>query len=86
MFVVLHSHIVVSEIEVGVSELAVDGAEGAQVVGAGLDGGLEEGHAGAAVSSLAQPLALQRQLQAHGPSIATLMTIITLIQYMHSIL
>lgn len=72
---VLHGPGVVSEVEVGIPELAVDGRERAQVVCAGLDSGLEEGDAGSAVTRLAQPLALQRQLQAHRAAIATLHTI-----------
>lgn len=74
VLVVLHGLVVVSQVEVRVAELAVDGAERAQVVRAGLDGRLEERHAGAAVARLAQPLALQRQLQAHRATIAALQT------------
>lgn len=65
MFVVLHCFVIVAEIEVCISELAVDGTEGAQIVSACLNGGLEEGHASPAVAGLTQPLALQSQLQAH---------------------
>ena len=60
---VLHRPDVVSHVEVGVAELAVYGREGAEVVGAGLQGGLEEGDAVPAVAALAQLLALECQLE-----------------------
>ena len=61
---IVHGPVVVPEVEVGVAELAVYGGQGPQVVRTRLDGGLEEGDAGATVTGLAQPLPLQCQLQA----------------------
>lgn len=70
---VLHSHVVVSEIKVGVAELAVYGAERPQVVSAGLNGCLEERHASTAVPGLAETFAFQGQFKAHRTAIAALM-------------
>lgn len=54
---------VVLQVEVGVAQLTVDGAEDLQVFRPYLDGGLEEGDACAVIACLTQTLALQRQLQ-----------------------
>lgn len=49
--------------KVGVSQLAVDGAQDLEVLRSNLDGRLKEGHAGPIVSRLAQALALQGEVQ-----------------------
>lgn len=57
---------VVLQVEVGVAQLAVDGAEDLQVLRPDLDGGLEEGDASTVITRLAQTLSLQCQLQTRG--------------------
>lgn len=63
MPMVLQGFVVLLQVEVGVPQLAVDGAEDLQVFRPHLDGRLEEGDAGAVLARLAEPLALQRQVQ-----------------------
>ena len=60
----LHGFNVVSHVEVGVSQLAVDGAECPEVVCPGLKGGLEKGHPVPAVAGLAKLLTLKSKLKA----------------------
>lgn len=69
---VLHRFRVVTQVEVGIAELAVDGTECSKVVRAGLDGGLKEGHTRPTVAGFAQPFAFQCQLEAHRRSIVVL--------------
>lgn len=64
--VVLQGFAVLLEVEVGVAQLAVDGAERLQVFRAHLDGGLKERCPSLEVPGFAQSLAFQRQLQAGG--------------------
>lgn len=52
---------IVLQVEVSISQLAVDGAEHLQVLRAHLDGRLEEGDTGEIVSQLAEALPLQGQ-------------------------
>lgn len=52
MFMILHSLIIVPQVEIRVAKLAVYRAEGSQVVRTSLYGRLEEGHAGPAVPRL----------------------------------
>ena len=61
---VLEGFIILLQVKVGVSQLAVDGAEDLKVLRSNLDGRLKERHAGAIVASLTEPLALQGQVQA----------------------
>lgn len=53
---------VVVEVEVGISQLAVDGTEHLQVLCAHLDGSFKEGDPCSVVAHLAEPLSLQCQL------------------------
>lgn len=64
--VVLQGFAVLLEVEVGVAQLAVDGAERLQVFRAHLDGGLKERCPSFEVPGFAQSLPFQRQLQAGG--------------------
>lgn len=60
---VLQGFVILLEVKVGISQLAVDGAKYLKVLGSNLDGRLKEGHAGAIVPSLTQPLTFQSQVQ-----------------------
>jgi len=60
---VLQGFVVLLKVEVGVAQLAVDGAEDLKVLRSNLDRGLEEGHADAVVAGLTEPLAFQSQVQ-----------------------
>lgn len=55
---------VVMQMEVGIAQLAIDGAEHLQVLCAHLHGSFKEGDACSVVARLTEPLTLQRQLQA----------------------
>lgn len=66
MAVELECFVIVLQVEVGVSQLAVDGAEDLQVLRPDLDGGLEEGDACPVIASFTQTLSFQRQLQTRG--------------------
>lgn len=57
---------VVLQVEVGIAQLAVDGAEDLQVLRPYLDGGLKEGDTCSVITRLTQTLSLQRQLQTRG--------------------
>lgn len=57
---------VVLQVEVGVAQLAVDGAEDLQVLCPYLDGGLKERDTCAVITCLTQTLSLQRKLQTRG--------------------
>lgn len=60
---VFQGFIILLQVEVGVSQLAVDGAEDLEVLCSNLDGRLEEGHTCPVVTSLTETLALQSQVQ-----------------------
>lgn len=65
MLVVLHGLPVIPQIEVRVPELAVNGAERPQIVGAGLDRSLKKCDSCPAVARFAQSLALEGEFEAH---------------------
>lgn len=52
------------QVEVGIAQLAVNGAQGAQILRSHLNCCLKEGHSSPAIARLAQALTLQSQLQA----------------------
>lgn len=63
MAVILQGLGVLLEVEVGVPQLAVDGAEDLKVLRSHLDGRFKQGDAAPVVASLAEPLPLQSQIQ-----------------------
>lgn len=63
MPVVLQGLVVVLQVEVGVPQLAVDGAEDLEVLCSHLDRRLKERHASMIVPGLTEPLAFQGQIQ-----------------------
>lgn len=66
MVVVFQRLSVVVQVEVGISQLAVDGTEDLEVLGTDLDGRLEKGDASIVVSHLAKSLSFQGELQTRG--------------------
>lgn len=58
MAVILQGLVVLLEVEVGISQLAVDGTEDLKVLSPHLDGRFKQGDAGPVVASLAEPLPL----------------------------
>lgn len=64
MTMVLQSLIILLQVKVCISKLAVDGTEDLKVLCSDLDGRLEERHTSAIVTSLTEPLAFQSQVQA----------------------
>ena len=58
MLVVFESFAVLRQIEVGIAELTVDGAQCLQIIGADVDSRLEELYSGATISHLAQSFPL----------------------------
>lgn len=66
MPVVLQGFSILLEVEVGIAQLAVDGAEGLQVFRTDLDGRLKKRRPAFEVAGLAQTFPFQSQLQAGG--------------------
>lgn len=60
---VLQGFIILLEVKVGISQLAVDGAEDLEVLCSNLDGRFKEGHTCPVVTSLTEPLTFQSQVQ-----------------------
>lgn len=60
MSVELQSLGIIVQVEVGISQLAVDSAEYLQVLGANLDCSFKKGDACSVVAHLTEPLTLQR--------------------------
>lgn len=58
MAVILQGFVVLLEVEVGISQLAIDGTEDLKVLCSDLDGRFKHGHAGSVVARFAEPLTL----------------------------
>lgn len=60
---VLQGFVILLQVEVGITQLAVDGTKDLQVLGSNLDGRFKERHTGMIVTGLTEPLTLQGQVQ-----------------------
>ena len=85
MFMVFQGLAELLQVEVGVAQLAVDGAQGLQVVRARVDRRLKELHTCATVACLTQPLSFQGQLHtgavSHGPVTGIYKTLMTSVSH-----
>lgn len=59
---ILQSLVVLLQVEIGITQLAIDGTEDLKILCSDLDGRFKQGHAGTVVAGFAEPLTLESQI------------------------